>query len=112
MNVFSRSILGEKYPKCGSGGRKSTYCEATYFQPTAQQVKSGLNLLSMLLIHQKYIDQVEKPPRRCFSASVWAKKIRNVDPGNENLHIVIRRFPTYRSTSQIQFKSSPIDSDS
>ena len=90
MNVFSRSILGEKYPKCGSGGRKSTYCDVTHNQPTAQQVKSVLNLLSMILIHQKYIDQLGKPLRRCFSAAFWAKKIRKLDPRHENRHIVMR----------------------
>ena len=79
----SRSILGEKNPKCESWVRKSIYRDATDIQPTAQQVKLGLNLLSLLLIYHKYIDQVGKPPRRCFSATFWAKNIRNMDPGTK-----------------------------
>ena len=88
--MFSRIILGEKKTKWGSGGRKSIYCEATDFQPTAQEVKSGLNLLSMLLVYNKYIEEVGKSPRRCFPTAFWAKKIRNVDLGDENRHTVMR----------------------
>ena len=72
--MFFRCILGEKNPKCGSGGRKSTYCDATDSLPTAQLVKSGLNVLSMLLIYHKYIDEVGKQTRWSFSAAFWAKK--------------------------------------
>ena len=72
--MFSRSILWENNPKYESGVRKSTYCYATDYQPTAQQVKSGLNLLSMLLTHHKYIDQVGKPWRRCFPRSILFQK--------------------------------------
>ena len=48
---------------------------ATDIQPTAQQVKLGFNLLSMLLIHHKYIDQVGKALRRCFPVAFSVKKI-------------------------------------
>ena len=88
--MLFRSNLDEKNPKCGSAGRKSTYCYTTDFQPTAQQVKLGLNPFSLLLVHHKYIDQVEKPSRRCFPARFWAKKIRNLDLGYENRHTVMR----------------------
>ena len=73
-NMFFRSNLAEKNPKCGSVGRKSTYCDTTDFQPTAQQVKLGLNPFSLLLIHHKYIDQVGKPSRRCFPQHFGRKK--------------------------------------
>ena len=72
--MFFRLSVGEKNPKCGSGGRKSTYCDATDSLPTAQLVKSGLNVLSMLLIYHKYIDEVGKQTRWSFSAAFWAKK--------------------------------------
>ena len=91
--MFSRRILGEKNPKYESGGRKLTYCDATDFQPTAQEVKSGLNLLSMLLIYHKYIDQVGKASRGCFSATIWSEKIRNMNLGDENRHTVMRTTP-------------------
>ena len=85
--MFSRSIWSEKKGNVNLGDENR---HPTDFQPTAQEVKSGLNLLSMLQIHHKYIDQVGKPPRRCFSSANSTKKIQNVDPGNENRHIVIR----------------------
>ena len=88
--MFFRSILGEKYPKCGSGARKSTYCDATDIQPTTQQVKLGLNPVWLLRIYQNYIDQVEKPSRRCFRVAFSVKKNRNGDLGDENPHIVMR----------------------
>ena len=72
--MFFGSIFDEKNPKCGSGVRKSTYCDTTDFQPTAQQVKLGLNPFSLLLIHHKYIDQVGKPSRRCFPQHFGRKK--------------------------------------
>ena len=104
--MFSRSILGEKNRKYESGGRKSTYWDETDLQHTAKEIISGLNLLSRLLIYHKYIDEVGKQSRRWFSATVWAKKIGNVDPRDENRHIVMRTIPTYRQRSQIGFKSS------
>ena len=91
--MFFRSIFDEKYTKCGSGVRKSTYCDTTDFQPTAQQVRLCLNPFSLLLIHHKYIDQVGKPSRRCFPAAFWAKNIRNVDLGDEKRHTVMRPIP-------------------
>ena len=98
--MFSRSILGEEKSKLWSGRRKSTYYDATDYQPTDQLVKSGLNLLSTLLIHHKYIGQVGKPPRRCFPAAIRAKKIRNVNLGDENGHSVMR------SISKLPFNKS------
>ena len=71
--MFFRSILGEKIRKCGSGGRKSTYCDATDNQPTAQQVKLGLNPFPLLLIYHKYIHEVGKLSRRFTPAAFWAK---------------------------------------
>ena len=91
MKVFFRSILGEKSPKCESGGRKSTECDATDFQPTAQQVKSGLNLLQLLLIDYKNIHEVGKLSRTFFHAAFWAKKIRNIYLGEVNRHTVMQR---------------------
>ena len=84
--MFSRRILGENIPKCESWGRKSKYYDASDFQPTAQQVKLRLNLLWFLVIYQKYIDQVGKPPKRCFPAAFWVKKNPNADLGDENRH--------------------------
>ena len=91
--MFSLSNLGEKKSKWGSGVRKSTYCDATDFHPTAQQVKSGLNPFSLLLIDHKYINQVGEPSRRYFHAAFWAKKIRNMNLGDENRHTVMRTTP-------------------
>ena len=88
--MFSRSILGEDKSKWGSGGRKSTYCDTTDFQHTAQQVKLGLNPFSLLLIDHKYIDQVGKASRRCSPVAFWVKKNRNCDLGDENRHIMMR----------------------
>ena len=65
-NVFSLRIMGEIYPKYGSGRRKLTYCDTTDFQPTTQQVIFGLDAFSLLPIHQNYIDQVGRLSRRCF----------------------------------------------
>ena len=104
--MFSRSILGEKNPKCQSGGRKSTYCDASDFQPTAQEVKSGLNLLPLLLIDHKYIHEVGKLSRTFFPAAFCAKRIRNTDLGDENRHTAVPPISNLRSTSQIGFKSS------
>ena len=72
---IAAAFWAKKNPKYESVGRKSIYRDATDIEPTAQQDKSGLNLLSMLLIYHKYIDQVGKQPRRCFSSIFWAKKI-------------------------------------
>ena len=109
--VFSGSILGEKNPKYESGGRKSIYCDATDFQPTAQLVKLGLNPLSLLLIHHNYKDQVGKPSRRCFPAAFWAK-ISEMWIWRTKIDILwCDRFPTYCSRSQIGFKTSPIASN-
>ena len=87
---FPATFWAKKNPKCGSGGRTSTFCDATDFQPTAQQVKLGLNLLWLLLIYNTNIDQVGKPSRRCFPAAFSAKKIRNMNLGDENRHTVMR----------------------
>ena len=85
--MFCRSILGEKNTKYWSKGRKSTYCHTTDFQPTAQQVKLGLNPLPLLLIDHKYIVEVGKLSRRFFPAAFWAKIILNVNLGDENRNI-------------------------
>ena len=83
--MFFRNILVEKNRKYESGGRKSTYCDATDYQTTARHVKSGLNLLSMLLIYHKYIDQVGKASIRCFPVAFWVKKNRSGDLGGRKL---------------------------
>ena len=57
---FFPQHFGRKNPQCEFWGRKSTYCDAADYQPTAQQVKSGLNLLPLLLIDNKYIHEVGK----------------------------------------------------
>ena len=72
--MFFRSILGEKDRKCGTGGRKSTYCYTTDIQPTAQQDKLSLNPLQLLLIDCKYVLEVGKLSRRFIPAAFWAKK--------------------------------------
>ena len=87
---LSLQVLGEKNLKWESGGRKWIYFDATDFQPTAQQVKLGLNLLSLLLIYGKYIDEVGKPSRRFFPLGFWAEKNRNGNLEDENRHIVMR----------------------
>ena len=91
--MFSRRILGENNPKSESGVRKSTYCYATDYQPTAQQVKLSLNPLPLLLINNKYIHEVGKQSRRFFPATFWAKIIRNVNLGDENRPTVMRTTP-------------------
>ena len=98
--MFFRSIFDEKYTKCGSGVRKSTYCDTTDFQPTAQQVKLDLYPLPFLLIHQKYIHEVGNLSRRFFPAVFWAKIIRNMNLGDENRPTVMRpisNLPLYKS---------------
>ena len=82
--------MGEKNPKYESGGRKSTYCDATDSHPTAQQVKSGLNPLPLLLRYDKYIHEVGKLSRRFFPAGLWAKQIRNMNLGDESRHSLMQ----------------------
>ena len=87
---FPAAFWAKKIQNVNLGDENRHNCDATDFQPTAQQVKSGLNLLSMLLIYHKYIDEVGKPSRRCFPVAFWVKKNRNGDLGDENRHIVMR----------------------
>ena len=108
--MFFLNILGEKNLKCGSGGRKSTYCDTTDNQSTAQRVKLGLNPLPLLLIHHKYKREVGKLSGWFFTAAFWAKIVRNLNQGSKIDILLCDRFPTYRSTSQIRFKSFPIAS--
>ena len=72
--MLSRSILGEKNQNFVWGELKSTYCDTTDIQPTAQQVKLSLNALPLLLIDHKYVHEVGKLSRRFIPAAFWAKK--------------------------------------
>ena len=98
--MFFRIFFGEKYPKYGSWGRKSTQCDATDIQPTAQQDKLGLIPLPLLLIDHKYIHEVGKLSRKYIPAAFSGKKIQNVNLGDENRHIVMRPI------SNLQLKKS------
>ena len=100
---LSGSISAGKNPKCESGSRK--FDDATDFHPTAQQAKSGINLLSMHLIYHKYTYRVGKAPSWCSSAVFWAKKIKWESEGRKSTLLWCDRFPTYRSASQIGFES-------
>ena len=84
--MFSRTTLGEKYPNCESGGRKSKYRDATDFLPTAKEDKLGLNPLSLLRTHHKYINEVGKPSRRCFPAAIWAKNPKYESGGRKSTY--------------------------
>ena len=81
--------FGRKKSEIWIRGRKSTYCDTTDIQPTAQRVKLGLNPLPLLLIHQRYKLEVGKLSGWFFPAVFWAKKVRNVNRGDENRHTVM-----------------------
>ena len=74
--------------------------DATDRVPTAQRVKLGLTPLPLLLIDHKYIHEVGKLSRKFIPAAFWAKKIRHVNLGDENRHIVMRPI------SNLQLKKS------